>query len=193
MADSAITNAGHITTSGRKLEQAFMRFCRLMCSLQGHFRMTATRFLLAMVVIAAFLGVPSPARSDDDVPADVCDRPEDCQSIFQAESRDEPWSSRLENELRTFLSARAELALKMVECRKTLCSIVASISGESTHPWAMAMIEMHAMPWYADFYGDSGTASGPNQVEISPGLWRPNPTGTISIRWFLERKPAAAN
>jgi hypothetical protein len=140
---------------------------------------------MAMAITAGFV--------DAQVPPDVCDRPEDCQRIFEVERRDEPWSSRLENELRQFMNARPELGVKIVECRKTLCSIVASMSGADIHPWAMAMIEMHAMPWYADFYGDSGTGSGPRQIEVSPGLWRPDPAGFIAIWWFLERKPAAAD
>jgi hypothetical protein len=147
---------------------------------------------MALVMMAGCLGRPLPARSDDQVPPDVCDRTEDCQHIFEAEGRDEPWSSRLENDLRTFLSIRVELIVTAVECHRTLCSITTSTRGSSMHPWAMAMIEMHAMPWYSEFYGDSGSGSGPATIEVSPGLWRPDPAGVVSIRWFLERNPAPA-
>lgn len=148
---------------------------------------------MAMTLIAGLLGAQGRALSDPQGLSDACDRPEDCQRIFAEERRDEPWSSYLETELRAFLGVRPELGVKTVECRKTLCSIVASMSGPDIHPWAMAMIEMHAMPWYADFYGDSGTGSGPRQIEVSPGLWRPDPAGVIAIWWFLERKPEGAD
>jgi hypothetical protein len=147
--------------------------------------------VMAMTVIAACLGAAGLARSGVEGSPEVCDRPEDCQRLFEAQRRDEPWSSRLEDALRAFLAARPELSVRSVECRTTLCSITAVTSGPDIHPWAMAMIEMHAMPWYADFYGDSGTGSGPKQVEVSPGLWRPDPAGVVTIWWFLERKPAA--
>ncbi len=148
------------------------------------------RLLMAMAMIAWSSLLSGPVRSDDSVPREICDRPDDCQRLFEAEGRDEPWSSRLETQLHAFLNARAELVVKTVECHKTLCSITAATTGSSMHPWAMAMIEMHAMPWYSEFYGDSGTGSGPATIEVSPGLWHPDPAGFVAIRWFLERKPA---
>jgi hypothetical protein len=47
--------------------------------------------IMAMTLIAGYLGAPVPARSDVEAPPDVCDRPEDCQRIFEAQRRDEPW------------------------------------------------------------------------------------------------------
>jgi hypothetical protein len=135
--------------------------------------MTTTRFFLKRALWGALLGVASPGRSDSELPAEVCDRPEDCQVIFAADDRDNSWSARLENELHAFLDARAELVVKSVECHKALCRIVATLSGSSVHPWAVAMIEMHSMPWYADFYGDSGSASGPNQSRSLPACGAP--------------------
>ncbi|HEY6453071.1 MAG TPA: hypothetical protein VIX87_10780 [Steroidobacteraceae bacterium] len=168
----------------------------------------ASTALILLAAGAALAGAPAPGapaqpgagidqaghadqadQGDQQQPADICAHAEDCQRVFDSETRDEPWSSRMEQELRSFFSEQTDIAVSALECRRSLCSLVAATRAPSIHPWAYAVEEMHAMPWYAEFFSDTGSATGPPAVEITPGLWVPKPGGVVAIRWFLERRP----
>jgi hypothetical protein len=128
---------------------------------------------------------------------DLCHELDECQGVLDSESRDEPWSSRMEEQLRIYLAANATLPVYDVRCGRTLCRISCDVIGRSFYAWSRTMSAIKNQPWHTHFVQEVGTSttSSPREglIEASPGQWIPKPTFVLKARWFLVRDPAAAS
>jgi hypothetical protein len=138
----------------------------------------------------------APAQSAQSSP-DLCHQLDECQGVFDSESRDEPWSSRMEEQLRIYVAANAAFPVYDVRCGRTLCRISCDVIGRSFYAWSRTMAAIKNQPWYTHFMREVGTSttSWPREglMEESPGQWIPKPTFVLKTRWFLVRDPAAAS
>lgn len=84
-----------------------------------------------------------------------------------SEAKDDNWGTELEQSIRAFLTAKnspPEFDIMSVECRTTLCEILAfgnlPTSGER---WNELWNQAHAQPWYGEISGNSTSTFVNNQ------------------------------
>lgn len=85
---------------------------------------------------------------------------------LSTEGKDPQWAAEMEQNLTRFIAqhnASGEFELLAVECRTTLCEILAFGNlPDSQQRWNLLGAEMSRQPWWSAFKGNSTSSSGQN-------------------------------